>query len=448
MSYLLEKNIVEIKTEYTTFLINIMTPFVYEGVKSVYNYALETHKKFDEKSKNTPSLKSPGILKIFQTCLKEIPSLNNNSIEIETNRIKEGSRCSDWFDDLIKAVVKSNIILLTLSNKKNPCEIIKEKYHDKVNTKDFIHKCYIEVARAIYNNPELFWHEFPSLEIKRNQRESYEIIKISIQEAIRKMLPIKLILMEYLKNDYVFENDKDISLKASESQYLNLKTLVNKDLYGGINKDVPVEITKDLQVGKPADEKDKVPEDYLQKAFKDDLTKLAVDNKERKNTKDEVEKENYFEEKTVEKINESPKKNSSNTKDEASDDTKDYTKDYTNSFEKKLTNINEKIASPSQKSDSRHEDDYSFSSRDSSRNSSIDKSVDKEEVIEKEIGSVVTKEQGKKSNNRITQIIQQAGDEMRKSIHEEMKKDEMKKDKNNDGEKQDKKNKFFAKYMR
>ena len=196
-----EKNIIEIKNEYTMFLINIITPSLYEGLKSVYNYALDTHKKFLEKEKFDPRIKSPGTLKIFQTCLKEIPYLNNHSIENEVSRIKELSKCSEWFDDLIKAVIKSYIILLASSRKQS--DIVKEKFHDKIDIKDFIHKCYIECAKVLYNNPELFWHEYPTIEIKRNQREIYEIIKLSIEEAIRKILPIKLILREYLDNDYI-----------------------------------------------------------------------------------------------------------------------------------------------------------------------------------------------------------------------------------------------------
>ena len=124
MPHFYEKNIVEIKNEYTTFLVNIMTPFLYEGLKSVYGYALEADGQFEEKAKNDPSIQSPGILKIFQTCLREIPSLNNHSIENETNRIKDKSKCSDWFDDLVKAVIKSNIVLLTFSTDKNPSELV------------------------------------------------------------------------------------------------------------------------------------------------------------------------------------------------------------------------------------------------------------------------------------------------------------------------------------
>lgn len=225
-----EKNIVEIKNEYTTFLVNIITPLIYEGIKSVYNYSVETHQQLLEKAQNA-KIENPGPLKIFQTCLKELPTLNQHQIEEEVKRIKEFSKCSEWFDDLVKSVIKSNIVLLTFSQSKDS-DIIKDKYHDTISTSDFIHKCYIESARAIYNNPELFWHGFPTLEIKRNQRDACEIIKCAIHEAIRKMLPMKLILTEYLQNDYVPE-DLHIGSKIPDSQYENVKSMVKKDMHGG-----------------------------------------------------------------------------------------------------------------------------------------------------------------------------------------------------------------------
>jgi hypothetical protein len=232
MTHFYEKNIVEIKNEYTTFLVNIMTPFLYEGLKSVYNYALDADNEFNKKAKNDPTIHSPGILKIFQTCLKEIPTLNNHSIENETNRIKDKSKCSDWFDDLVKAVIKSNIVLLTFSTNKDQSELVNDKFHDRIQTKDFVHKCLIESARAIYNNPELFWHEFPTIEIKRNQREICDLIKIAIKEAIRKMLPMKMILKEYLQNEYVKDTPQDISKNMNEAQYMNIRAMVNRDLHG------------------------------------------------------------------------------------------------------------------------------------------------------------------------------------------------------------------------
>lgn len=95
--------------------------------------------------------------------------------------------------------------------------------------KDFIHKCYIESARAIYNNPELFWHELPKLNIKRNQLEIIKIIDKSIQEAIRKMLPVELILKEYLDGEYPEEDIYEhMYNRITPSQYENIKKLLER----------------------------------------------------------------------------------------------------------------------------------------------------------------------------------------------------------------------------
>lgn len=218
MPHFYEKNIVEIKEEYTLFLINLITPLLYEGISSLYTYAVSSYKEI-EKQRRRSRIENPGILKLFQTLLKEVPDLNNAQIESEYLRVKEGSRVSEWFDDLIKAVIKSNIVLLTYQ-KKEKSLLVEQRHHEQISPKDFIHKCYIEIARSIYNNPELFSHEFPSLKIKKNQREICEIIKNCIRQAIRKMLPIKLILQEYLSKDYDLDESID-----------NMKKKVYNDIF-------------------------------------------------------------------------------------------------------------------------------------------------------------------------------------------------------------------------
>jgi hypothetical protein len=233
MTYFYERNITEIKNEYTTFLINIITPFIYEGIRSVYQFSVNAHSEFVERGKYDNEIKSPGILKLFQLSLKEIPTLNNNEMEIETNRIKMGSKCADWFDDLVRAVIKSNIILLIFKDPKKKSELLSEEYHNKVQIKDFIHQCYIESARLIYDNPELFGHEYPPLEIKRNQRETCQLIKESIHQAIRQILPAKKMINEFLENNYIDMDESDISRKISDGKYINIKSMVERDLHGG-----------------------------------------------------------------------------------------------------------------------------------------------------------------------------------------------------------------------
>lgn len=205
MPHFYERNIVEIKNEYTDFLINIMTPLIYEGVHSMYKDAMsfrDKELKDSEKSeKNDQDV--PNVLKIFQYCLRNTPKMNEELIESETNRIRTGSKCSDWFDDLVRAVVKSYIVLLTYNISEKRCDLVEEKLHEKISINHFIHKCYIECAREFYNIPHLFWHKFTDIDVKKNQMEAFNVIRKAIKEAIRKMLPMKLVLTEYLENDYV-----------------------------------------------------------------------------------------------------------------------------------------------------------------------------------------------------------------------------------------------------
>lgn len=224
MSHYYIKNIVEIKNEYTEFLINILTPIIYEGIKSIYDKAVKIEESFKHKEQNDPEFKNPGIFKIFQLCLRDIPNLNNAAIESEVNRIKERSKCYEWFDSLIKSTIKSHIVLLTFNTKKKKSKIVDEKFHEKINTNLFIHKCYIETSRIFFNYPELFWHLFSTIDIKRNQREIYDLIKTAIKEAIRKSLPIKLMLDEYLRNDYDYDDYIN-----SEEKYKKIKKMVNDD---------------------------------------------------------------------------------------------------------------------------------------------------------------------------------------------------------------------------
>jgi len=231
MPHFYERNIIEIRNEYQTFLTKILTPLIYEGLLSIYNDSKHYHDDLIEKSKKNPDIIVTSTMKIFQLFLKNTPSWNKHIITEETNRIKEKCKCSEWFDDLIKAVIKSNIVLLTFNISGKESNLINRKLHETIRSDDFIHKCYIECAREIYNFPELFFDKFKSIEIKRNQRETFQIIKDSINEAIRKLLPMKLILTEFLNNEYTkidqkIGNDNDIP----DSVYKNIKSLLKKDL--------------------------------------------------------------------------------------------------------------------------------------------------------------------------------------------------------------------------
>ena len=179
----------ETKNEYTEHLVDTLTPFIYEGLSSFYNEAVTVTEESGVKNK---------VLIVFQKLLQTIEEWNKLKIDEETNRIKQNSGTAEILDDLVKAVIKANIILLTYSN--NVSTVIAQTFYNNFETSLLVHRCYIECAKDAHNNPFLFYHDVEPMEQKRNQMLIEKNIQSAIIRGIRKILPISLILKEYLAN--------------------------------------------------------------------------------------------------------------------------------------------------------------------------------------------------------------------------------------------------------
>lgn len=226
MSHYFEKTIVDAKDIYTDYLLNVFSPLVYYGLKSVYERAITEEKKYVEGAKLDPSIKNPGVIVLFQYFLRELETMNDEMIEQETGRFRDSSGCADIFDDLIRAVIKSHIIVLTFNASGKACRVVKDKLHERVEPKSFVHKCYLECSRIFFDHPRLFFHEFPINERKDNERIIYQLVKVGIKNGIKRCLPMKAILEEYLKYDYI-ESDDD-----PNAEYMKVKDLLKRDLEG------------------------------------------------------------------------------------------------------------------------------------------------------------------------------------------------------------------------
>jgi hypothetical protein len=205
--------LVETKTEYTIQLTNILVPLIYEGISSIYDDAIKVANQEEE-------------LKTFQIFLKKIPKWNNNLLENETNRILCMSTCPELLKKLVNAVVKSNIMILTNTH---PSDKSLLKINTNFDFKEFIHNCYIESARSFYTNPFLFYHKHSLYDINRNQKDAKEIIRNAIIEAIRKMLPLKMIIKEYLGNSFKDDSNVNIDVTLSEAEKQNLTNFIKID---------------------------------------------------------------------------------------------------------------------------------------------------------------------------------------------------------------------------
>jgi hypothetical protein len=214
--------LVETKNEYTTHLTNILTPLIFQGLQSIYN-----------ESKNIVNNNGEThlILKIFQSCLKSILTWNTVTIEKATSSIMTSSQSYEWLNDLIKATLKSNLMVLLYNPSCKNQTKIDPLLYQSIKTTDFIHRVYIECARELWNNPYLMYHDYPPIEIKRNQRDCMIIIKDSIKEALRKLLPVKHILQVYLGEDINYNQvDETFDKAISEVEENYLPKLINKDL--------------------------------------------------------------------------------------------------------------------------------------------------------------------------------------------------------------------------
>ncbi len=182
----------ESKNEWGARLLTILTPLLIEGFKSIFDESYKLCKDNNETEK---------YLMTFQNFIARIPKWNGTIIETEKKRIIERSGCS-YLEELVTCIHIIQLKLLTamrVGQKQKKIDINIPKLDD------FIHKCYINIARKIYKNVYLFELNCPPLQIQRNGRELESIVQECILNAVRDSIPVESILKAYM-DETVEEN--------------------------------------------------------------------------------------------------------------------------------------------------------------------------------------------------------------------------------------------------
>ena len=213
-------NLYESRNEFTARLVNILTPHVIEGMRSIFDEAWKLCADNDEETK---------YLMTFQNFLSRVPKWNSTIIDQECTRIKERSSCN-YIEELIACVHVVQLKSLTcmrvgMKNKKVNVDVPKAT--------DFVHNVYINVARKLYTNVYLFERNVHSLQAQRNRREIEIIVQECIMNAMRDTIPIEKLLKIYM--DPTIEEDVEIS---ETTNVISRETLLDTSSTGGVDVDV------------------------------------------------------------------------------------------------------------------------------------------------------------------------------------------------------------------
>jgi hypothetical protein len=182
----------ESKNEWGARLLTILTPLIIEGFKSIFDESYKLCKDNKETEK---------YLMTFQNFITRIPKWNSAIIETERKRIVDRSGCS-YLEELVTCIHIIQLKLLTamrVGHKQKKIDLNIPKLDD------FIHKCYINVARKVYTNVYLFELKCPPLQIQKHNRELELIVQECVLNAVRDSIPVESILKAYM--DETIEED-------------------------------------------------------------------------------------------------------------------------------------------------------------------------------------------------------------------------------------------------
>jgi hypothetical protein len=258
----------EAKNEYSSRLLNILTPLILEGIKSIFDEAVSLCENNDEDGK---------YLMTFQNFLTRVPKWNSNIIDEESKRISKKSECP-YLTDLLTCVHITQLKVLTsirVSQKQKKIDID----IPKLNT--FLHKVYVELARKLYSNVYLYEKDILPLQYQKNRREVEILCRESILNVIRDSIPVEKILRAYIDEtvdeeiieEIIEKKMTDNEAKKTEDEILD-KQMEKENKEKEKNKDDEVKINKI--------DKDRNDDDIKKNDFSESfnvLTKKLEDNK-------------------------------------------------------------------------------------------------------------------------------------------------------------------------
>lgn len=233
------------KHEYTKEIKKVLTEPIYKTLRRLYNNA-----------KEKSLINNINTLKNFQLLLRETPKWDEEKIVEECSNIIK-SQDSNYLEDLLTAVFVTHTKIL-----------VSIKFNDSSKTLDlnvpkityFIHRVLIQCGRNFWKQPWLLDTYYTSLDLQRNLIDAEKLIKDSVDETIRDLLPIRELLKQYLGGNFSEENysnyeDDDITSTISVRTKNNIKKLLKYEMDNVLREDKDTDFSKisvmETRGGKP-----------------------------------------------------------------------------------------------------------------------------------------------------------------------------------------------------
>lgn len=181
------------KIEYTKQLIDLLQDEFFDSFMEMYRESKQSTSK--------------QTLLSFREKLEGIPEWN----QMQINELSQSMIKCDFLEDLITAVYLTHTKILLSVGKRDPLKKI-----DLVipKTTNFLHRCFISIARELWKNPYLYEEDISATDYQRNIQSIETIISDKIEQTIRSSLPVKDILQGQLESN---PNMKEDTVHVKES---------------------------------------------------------------------------------------------------------------------------------------------------------------------------------------------------------------------------------------
>jgi hypothetical protein len=170
----------EARNEYLKQLSTWITPPLVEFFRTEYN---------------TIAAKEPRkAMAVFQSVCAEVPRWNQDVIDANINKVLDNCRC-DYIEELMTAVFSAHTKMLTAIRVNSR----QKKLQIKIPKLDhFLHRIFVECARAFWKAPFLFADNVSPIEQQKNVLQAEAMCTEALSGAVRSLLPVKTILQDYL----------------------------------------------------------------------------------------------------------------------------------------------------------------------------------------------------------------------------------------------------------